>query len=163
MYNLTVAEVHTFIVGEGEWVVHNCLTVEVAIETAITRAQKLAAQAVQDPSIIPSNATGAAVTVVVDMTDGSVYHAFSGTLDSLAEVHPEIRDILPMPSAYGVKGRQSWMCGEPAACTRALFGGADLRNSVIATVTTATGDIKPPCLNCERWVYDVFAHVVDGK
>jgi hypothetical protein len=24
MYNLTVAEVHTFIMGEGEWVVHNC-------------------------------------------------------------------------------------------------------------------------------------------
>ena len=25
MYNLTVAEVHTFAVGEGDWVVHNFL------------------------------------------------------------------------------------------------------------------------------------------
>ncbi len=26
MYDLTVAEAHTFAVGEGQWVVHNCIT-----------------------------------------------------------------------------------------------------------------------------------------
>ena len=39
MYNLTVDEAHTFFVGDGQWLVHNCPSIDLSSDVAKTFAQ----------------------------------------------------------------------------------------------------------------------------
>ncbi|GEA87706.1 hypothetical protein CCE01nite_16550 [Cellulomonas cellasea] len=92
-------------------------------------------------------------TAAVDPVTGRVTTGFSGELltppAGLQERMPT-ESVRPWPVNN---------CGEVAACTRQLEGVADiveqraiLDRLKIITVFTRTGQVDPPCRNCEVWV-----------
>jgi hypothetical protein len=75
--------------------------------------------------------------------------AVAGSAVRLAgeDVRPE--DLLPKPS---LEPWSSWNCADVSACGGALAAGSRLENLVVATVRTLTGDVFPPCDNCQVWL-----------
>ncbi|WP_158887113.1 DNRLRE domain-containing protein [Amycolatopsis anabasis] len=114
-------------------------TVPNALEAARTEAAALLGLPGRHPTV---------TTAAVDRVSGQVW--FGGSGNPKIFIPPELAARLPKQSLEPWSVRN---CGEVAACAGAISHGAKLENLEIVSVYTRTGIVKPPCRNCERWVF----------
>lgn len=144
MYDLTVEEVHTFAVGDGDWVVHNCLSIEETEDLSLTSAREQAA-------IVKGQGTDSQVLVaVVDRTNGEVYYGLSGDINDTSNLNALFDEILPTET-LNRNGTPPYVCAEVSACNQALNVGSNLPDLVLAPVWIDSGRIANHCPNCVYW------------
>lgn len=160
MYNLTVAQAHTFFIGEEGWLVHNTSCNLLSDDELIALAKDKAARQ-------QKISAGNGVVTVFQLPNGSVFEGGSSRLDQYP-VRQEIMDLYQNnPCKDGFAGG----CGEARAMSRALDAGyslEDLRGGTMVSVYSRKNSsndkhlqISPPCTNnCQivlpqlgiRWV-----------
>jgi hypothetical protein len=119
-------------------------TADIALSAARSKAAALrAARASGEIQGRLPTATSAAV----DQTTGRV--AGIGHSGDLGAPPMGMEDVLPKPS---LEPWDPWNCAEVAACGKALAAGSRLEDLIVATVRTLTGDVFPPCDNCQAWL-----------
>ncbi|SDL51936.1 intein C-terminal splicing region/RHS repeat-associated core domain-containing protein [Glycomyces sambucus] len=160
VYNLTVADLHTFSVtaADTDFLTHNCG------DDALDAAQQAANEA---SSIRPSGARPA-VAEGLQVPGGSVYSSTS-IRGSLVRVHPAVQAVLNTVPP-GSRGAGHGQCGLVVCLSQALFNGESPVGGSAAAVLIRSSTDNPkhghgigPCGSCEALVEHFDLSFLTGK
>jgi hypothetical protein len=168
MFNLSVETAHTFFVGDGHWLVHNCDLLP--DEELANLSIQFGAAVRESKNILPGGVSG----VIQSAKTGKIYFGISGPRDILNDlpqfagvpltgelierIHPDIRELyrrLGVRDCAGKLEATNALCAEAKALTRMLYDGntlADLKDSVSVAVNITEGkgnylDLQFACKN----------------
>ncbi|MFF3566102.1 polymorphic toxin-type HINT domain-containing protein [Streptomyces sp. NPDC002574] len=153
MYNLTVADLHTYYVlaGYTPVLVHNT-----CLKTELTQLGRARIGEVKS-GLSEGDRLPGAFSVGRDRTTGKTYYGESGPDTGH---HPDVTSRLPAQSQH-VDNRPPGVCAEARMCTNALNDGAALENLDIITLNPR-GDKFKMCPNCRVWVPGAVGEVLTG-
>ncbi len=168
VYNLEVADFHSYFVGDlGLWV-HNPRCVEDGVTTNHLNGEERASlRQLQDEADwqinasrdIPSRQQGK-VTVAFDRQSGQFYSDFSGSGGRGISPRSQLGELVV--DRTGGQSQEGWhilSCSEVKVCQTASEAGTYSGRLDIATFDAQTGNLVEPCRNCSRWIYELSARV----